>query len=287
MGIENIKRWQWMILGVLVGLAFAYMNQASSPGNDNWSGRKVGQATFERLAKEKPIAGNPVIRSLRLFPAQVSPATGQRVVVVEFDQLLQTKDAEVWEYVPTRFEAIEPYVPVRGPKPATDQTVEQYLAEVAKENPALASRYAWWTEPKWAYTVWGAGGFVVIGIVWPTIVNLLIGAGLGRPPAPKEEYDLSRFKGTPEPAPAPKPVVADMGSLETLNASLEKDLEAAGVLGNRSTDPDDSVAGEPVIKPLNAGPLDAPPETKTEADKPSEHFKGGVFYPVARGGPKE
>jgi len=285
MGIENIKRWQWMILGVLVGLGFAFMNQASLPGNDNWSGRKVGQATFERLAKEKPVAGNPVVKSLRLFPAQVSPATGKRVVVVQFDQLIQTKDPQVWEYVPTRFEAVEPYVPTRGPRPAADLTVEQYVAEVARENPALVSRYAWWTEPKWAYTVWGGGGLVVIGIIWPTVVNLLIGAGLGRPPKPKEKYDLSRFKSAP--ALAPKPVVSDMGALEMLNASLEKELEAAGVLGNRPTDPDDSVAGEQVIKALNAGPLDAPPETKTDPGKPSEHFKGGVFYPVARGGSKE
>ena len=51
--------------------------------------------------------------------------------------------------------------------------------------------YLWWYQPG-MMTVGGAlAGLILIGGVWPTVVRLLVGAGLAREPeGPK--YDLGR-----------------------------------------------------------------------------------------------
>lgn len=65
---------------------------------------------------------------------------------------------------------------------------------------------------------------MLIGGVWPSIVSLMVGAGLGFNKEDKgPDYDLDRFKGEEAKKPgAPQPTAADMQHLRDLESELEK-----------------------------------------------------------------
>ena len=81
--------------------------------------------------------------------------------------------------------------------------------------------------------IWGGGAVLLIGGVWPTLLSVMIGAGLGRPKSEKkDDYDLDRFsRSAPEEAakPSARTVSADdQEKLRKLRETLERNLAAAG-----------------------------------------------------------
>src|SRR5688500_17476117 len=55
---------------------------------------------------------------------------------------------------------------------AARQTVLDYLDRMGREK-GVKYRYAWWLHPRWKMATWVGGSFVLIGLVWPTFVNLM------------------------------------------------------------------------------------------------------------------
>jgi hypothetical protein len=94
-------------------------------------------------------------------------------------------------------------------------------------------RYAWLETPRGAYTTFGVAGLVIIGLVWPTIINLLVGAGYGRHLTDDEDAKyLARFKGGPTPQHKPIKVgmtEADLANLAAMEARLEAQLKDSGL----------------------------------------------------------
>jgi hypothetical protein len=157
----------------------------------------------------------------------------------------------------------------------THYTVLDYLAAAKTKRPGIAYTYGWWTDRRAMYAIGGVGGLVVIGGIWPTVLNLLLGAGFGRQKKPAEEYDLDRFKG--ETAPTNAAVVASGEELEAqLDARLQElQSDMAGVKSNGE-------AGKPkeaAVKKLDSQPVEA--EVVKSVEKAKEFT--GEFYPVARG----
>lgn len=121
------------------------------------------------------------------------------------------------------------------------------------------------------------GTFLIVGVIWPTLLAVMIKGGLGR--MKPEEYDLSRFKGGPEPAVAAAPVAVnkgDMQRLRELEESMEATLKASATAAPavETTPPPPSE-----VKKLAGGPADAPVVPVPQEEKKDYQ---GEYYPVAK-----
>jgi hypothetical protein len=166
-------------------------------------------------------------------------------------------------------------------------TVRDYLNGLEAEraangtpaHPEIHYRYAWWMEPKALLWLSVGGCVLVIGIIWPTVLNVLVGAGLG--PTPREKgVSLRNLKATPVPVPMAKaPTEADLNSLEELEESLLKSLETESDEGDAVTT---TAVGPAPVRVLNAKPAVEPaaPAAPPKEETPKT-FKG-EYYPVAR-----
>ncbi|MGH7178428.1 MAG: hypothetical protein ACREJC_13705 [Tepidisphaeraceae bacterium] len=280
MGIDEIKRWQWILIGILAGLGMAYV----------WTGvevradRDMSCVEFERdLMRKDPKSGKPIIRDIVIRPA-VADYQGKLVQPVTFKQLRMT--AKTGQHI-THTGAIiapMPYRPTLNPPSPVNAnlTIADYLASVQKKYPHVGYRRGWESERPVALSIGALFGALVIGGAWPTLLNLLVGAGMGpkHRERKKPEYDLSRFgKSKPEPQkPKPGRVVteADRAQLEKVTRAYESELAGAGL--SHSATPQGGASQAPVRK-LEAGPLEIAPTMKNPDDDDEIEVKG-EYYPV-------
>lgn len=298
MGIENSKRWHWIVVALVVGPALAFMNGQAEPGAGL---RSMSGAEFEREVALKEVPGdNPNLKNVVVHPAQIG-AYDKPVFVVTMDRAVFDKKEKGWRYQPYALQAEVPYVSSDGagrrggPAAASsasspDRTILDALKDLSAKTPTIKYKYAWWEEPKWSYGLWSAGSLAAIGGIWPTVLALMLGAGLG--PKPKEpEYDLDRFKsseGETESAaanPAPKTMSDDdRQRLHTQLEKLEQNIGSAAVMTDvpapsQAQGAAGAAGGPAPIRQLNGGPVEMQaPLDKEDEDK---EYKG-EFYPVAR-----
>lgn len=289
MGIENSKRWHWILVAMAVGPMLAYMNGQAEPGAGL---RSMSGSEFEREIARKDVPGdNPNLRNVVVHPALVG-AYDKPVHVVTMERAVYDQKDKGWRYQPYALQAEVPYVTASsgrrgGPAPAAsaDRTILTVLSDLAAKSPdSVKYKYAWWEEPKWSYALWTAGSAVAIGGVWPTVLSLLLGAGLG--PKPKEEeYDLDRFQssaGEEESAakePAKEMSEEDREKLKTQLDKLEQNIGTAAVMTSAPAPADGAAAGPAPIRQLNGGPVES--QVPLEKEEDDKEYKG-EFYPVAR-----
>jgi hypothetical protein len=270
MHVQDLKRWHWAVIAVVVGLALSYV-WSSVEWDENLP--TVGQADFERGLVMK----FPAERSLQNVVV-MPPQEGKYKVVAE--QARSTKTAGVMELRPVAYMADTPYKAGQW-SGGNDQypSVRDYLKKLKENNPEVSFKYAWYRETWAVYTLWMGASILLIAGVWPSVVSLMVGAGLGITPGEKgPEYDLDRFKSEEAKKAVPTgPTAADMQHLHELEDELEKKLAAqrAGL-----PIPEDQPAQAPAaVKKLEGGPLE-----NLAPDKPQEeHEYRGDFYPVDRG----
>ena len=187
------------------------------------------------------------------------------------------------------FVAEIPFVPP-GQRPqgvAPNFTVADQLKEVQKRNPQLAYKTGWWTTRPATFAIWTMGSVLVIGGLWPTLLNVIVGAGYGHPRRAGRKLDadaeyLARFKGdgNAQAAKASKPAVS-AEEHERLRAMTEQLESKLGGFGNVSA-PEAQAGGEaktdsPVRK-LDGGPLELAPVAGNGDDDEIE--VKGEYYPV-------
>lgn len=158
-------------------------------------------------------------------------------------------------------------------------TFARYMAEVRQAVPDAppVGDPRWRTRPV-TVAMFALGGLVLVGGVWPTVIQLLVGAGFARPPKPKEPaYDLDRFGHTSEAvAEAPPPVETD-AALASRVEQLEEEL-LADLAATEATRREEPAMVAPPVRDLKAEPL----EPVTEAAKPGADVTyAGEYYPVA------
>lgn len=311
MQIEDFKRWHWVLIGLAAGLIFAFAWQDHDVvGDKNYELAEVKQNNFEREAlsktREQPGSVRAVLQEVRVEPPVRDYQNNVRQIVTGKRILFNTKDQK-WYPVRFYYYASVPYVPHLIPplaaKDGKEPTVMDFLAAAQKTNPLLHYRYAWEMESNWSFVLWAIGGVVVVGGIWPTVLNVLLGAGLGRPPktaaeTENEEY-LKRFgrgkSKKPKPVLAVKgPTDADLKQLDSMNAALESELAGAGMSLTPAAPAVSEEAGDhaapQTVVPLNAAPAQPAPHERQHGETEEEfraRFSGGVFYPVSRGKKKE
>jgi hypothetical protein len=173
--------------------------------------------------------------------------------------------------------------------PADGHTISDFLLAADNYNKQqqgasaipLSIHYRWWESSKYGYGTWMVGTFLLVGVIWPTLLGVMVRGGLGR--MTPEEYDLSRFKGGTDPATMPKastaPVtVSDMAKLRDLEATMAETLKAGGVT-TVATTAGTPAEPAPAVKKLagEAAPAPAPVAAPDEA----KDYQG-EFYPVVK-----
>jgi hypothetical protein len=280
MDVQDFKRWHWIAIGVVVGLVLSYVWSQVEPTIP----RSIGALTFEQGLAAPAAEGNPILNKIVVHPPQ------EGVFIATGEQLTPTDDPHRPVYKPFSFKAETPYVPIdlktnaRVPG-SSNETILTYLQKAQKQNPNIKFRYAWWHE-KWAtYAIWTTASVVVIGGIWPTIINILVGAGLAKKKEPKETYDLDRFKSAPEPeakAEAKKePSESDLDQMKKLEEELERRIASGEPMPVGAAAPGQT--SEQPVKKLT-GQVEAP--VLVEKPKDDKEF-AGEFYPVDRGGKKK
>jgi hypothetical protein len=187
-----------------------------------------------------------------------------------------------WAYRPASVVAETPFVfgrEVPGVTAAPDETILAFLERIQADHPNVKYRYAWEREPWAVYTIWTGGSVLVMGLVWPSLISLAAGRGLGLKPYRPDEpaYDLERFAGGDEPAkPAAKEMTEeDAQQLAAAEAALRKGLGPAGAAAAPATDGSTDQA----IKKLEGKPLE-PLAIPGQDEEPKEYK--GEYYPVAK-----
>lgn len=276
MHVQDLKRWHWVVIALLVGLALSYV-WSSVEWDENLP--TIGQRDFEAgliipFPREKHLANVTVM----------PPQEGKYKVVAE--QVRMGKEAGVVEMRPVAYMADAPYKAGAWRQDTLEfPTVREYLADVQKNNAEanVGFKYAWYREPWAIYLLWTGASLLLIGGVWPSVVSLMVGAGLGLQKEDKgPEYDLNRFKSEAEAKKAAghEPTDAERAHLRQLEEELERKLEAQR-LGMPI--PEDQPEPAHATKKLDGGPLEALADNAT----PEDHDYKGEFYPVDRHLPKK
>ena len=303
MRVENLSWGHWLVIAIIVGALTAWMQCTIGAGNETQTGT---QLELERLLLREPLKATngkeyPYIIALVIYPKVQAgfaiPTTDGTTIpsktLITFRVLGSSADRKGWEYKPSSILASVPYQPIVRRVDDPNLTAQSYFKTLAESAPWIRFRYAWWAEPVWVYVLWISGSIVVIGIVWPTILRMLIKAGYGtREEKVSQPSLLSRMFGgpkshRPQTAPAaPRPSPTQMSSEELARLDkMEQELQEFLKPTHRpEDDEDDALHKAPAIRELNATPVTTPTEEpKTQEQKDY----AGEFYPTVAHGKKK
>ena len=197
-----MSRLSYITIGLVAGLIVGGVRTAGlnfATELAAFHGQRIGQRDFER-AVVTTIHDRPAFTELTIYPYVLngaSSAEATRLHVVSglycdgqprYDS--SGKQALYWSSA--YFVASVPFHAV-GPGEGIVSTVqagaefEDVRAFLASANPVhhLPIRYAWWWWFAQSLVVWPAAGFVVVGLIWPTVLNLLTYGTCFRPRSPE------------------------------------------------------------------------------------------------------
>jgi len=285
MGIEDFKRWHWIAIGLVVGAILAYTRLQMSPDESSVFRRGISAGELLRdLQRPKTPKGYPWVRDVTIYP----PIENKNFVT---GLNLEIQPDGKGIYKPFQLMADIPFKLAGGAAaPSKTFTIRDYIDQLRKGHPEAAYQFAWWYLPWAIILLWGGGALLLIGGVWPVVVNVMIGAGLGRNKEKEPEYDLDRFKGGAETATAPSgraaPTAADHKQLKELEESLQRNIAASAARGDHSTTVAASATPTAPVRKLDGGPVELTAEQRREQE--AREYKG-EFYPVAKpaGHPEE
>jgi hypothetical protein len=240
-------------------------------GNQNYPGANAYQ-----------IEDGDTVKSLAAKFYPKDPAVGERAIIAANPHLREAKAGPDVDAAFAKLKFV--WIPW---DPKDQHTVSDFLVATnqflktrdANNAIPVSFQYRWWESSKYGFQMWMVGTFLIVGVIWPTLLAVMIKGGLGKmTPA---EYDLGRFKGGPEPdEPKPVPVTTtadDMKRLHDLEESLEASLKAGATVAP-AAEAATAVAAPPEIKKLTGG--DPAKEAAPPVPEEKKDYEG-EFYPVA------
>jgi hypothetical protein len=293
MELEDFKRWHWVVISLAIGALLGYARTWSSP--DETSSRRGISAYEFAQQMNRPKTGNGYawISDVTIYPPETTfdGATNKekQVNFVTCTLLKQTAPTKA-KPEQVQFMADIPFKVLGFSDPKSDRySVRDYLTDMKKDHEEIQFKYAWWRQSRTEMAIWMGGSLVLIGGIWPSVVSVMIGAGLGRPKKDKseEEYDLDRFgkhKEPSKPAVAVKPgmTASEAQQLSDMQAEMEKNLAAAGMAmtsgaGGEVAAATGSATG---VKKLTGGPVEVAAAGTGAPEEPREYT--GEYYPVVK-----
>ena len=256
MDLISFKYWHWIVLGILVGglMGFAWTGfPPTMPRSGSLDDFKFRIGT---VGDGETTTGLPRIQNIAILPSDVDP-NGKTVFPVTFERLGIDKEGKA-VYQPQSIYAKEPF--------EGTQTIEQFLKVkgVSYANRAGPLKYL-----PVGYGV--AAGIVGIGLIWPTMIRLMVGAGLARPKPPKPEKTYATGEqddGTDKPK-------KRLGFSFAGTGEKTPDPFAAKPVVDATTDGDVSQ----LFQTTGQGAKEAIAQTATEKEKKDY---AGAYYPVAK-----
>ena len=312
MRVEDLKRWQWAAIGLLLGLIISFWLGYTGPEQVMADRSTLSTGEFEKLLLLRTDSGTPALSHIR--PYRMSDGS----YWLSADWFVQRRAEPVAHYVKVKILAPTPYIPRQEPpakkldvnfrgyskeslallshpplvldtsKIDPNFTVVDYLALMKQKVPQVDFSSRWWDKEPLRSLIFGLGGMLIFGGFCPSLIDLLVKLGLGkRTEKPTEpEYDLSRFNSDPsEPIAAAKPETPpeEWDKLRNLEAEMERNLEASK---ETSTDAPTPQASQPPIAPvamLSGAPLklsSAPLEPSAMENRADEKDYAGDYYPT-------
>ena len=177
-----------------------------------------------------------------------------------------------------KLQALAEKIHLKDPDPP--DSILAYL-KALKAQGRVEYTYAWWKAPRVSMATWIAGCLVVIGGIWPTVVNLLVYGTLSRPY--EEKADLSKVRSAAAAKASREPTEEDLAQLKALEEELEARLAASGT--SAPMGPSDRPAPAP-IKTLTAKEMEVAAAAK--AGESHEYaVKPDDFYPTEKRAKKD
>jgi hypothetical protein len=285
MHIESIKRWQWMILGLILGLALGYSRRWAATDLPSYGEGINDQRLFETRVL-RSIGASPLFKDIRVSRQSLDDGSGNSESLYVVSGKSVAENAKAGEhYKPMWFAAHVPYQPaidltqLAGPNNANaaarwqsipQPTVIDWL-QLAHESAGISYTNAWWdTYPLRTFTL---AGFLVIGILFPTIINLYYFQSLTRP---RSEKGVSLL-GVHSPQSATAAATDSQASEAQLTHLRELEQELEATLSGESSAP----AGPETASPVRALAADAAAST-SEQPHDDRHFRAKPedFYPT-------
>jgi hypothetical protein len=299
MRIEDFKRWQWCVVGLLVGMLVAGVRvwtgpaEAYSTHNDSGGPQRLEAQLIKRHHSDRrPVAA---VRNFRIHPPTEIPVPGGKVESTEFISyevlVRKARGSTACDILPqqvilqqrTRHKSVLGDISKMSAHEYLSK-LKAYLDKINKAHPGAVLtfdyRYNWLETPRAAFTVFPAAGLLLIGLIWPSILGLLVHAGFGRA-ADEDGVDLAKYKGGREPEKKRAGIThADADQLARLEAELEAKLRGGGAGVTAASSDGQPAPAPPPPRALDAGPLEhskAPAEPKVEKGYGEGH---GDFYPT-------
>lgn len=271
MKIPDLSRWHWVGIALAVGLALSCA----------WSGKQASE-TLPTISQREFESGLlvPYPQHGHLAHLTILPAVMDKYTVVA-EQFRSVRPGVIHRYR-VAFVAEAPYW-VGDWQGSAEQyrDVRHYLAAIRRDHPnvPLHYRYAWWRETWAVFLLWTATSLVLIGVVWPSLISLASGGGLGfKRWQLDSQYDLDRFRNEAAKQEGSLGASADDAQhLRQLNEELEKHLESDSKEITTSADQSSKQPLAPPEHRLDGEVLDAVAPPPAE-----EHEYSGDFYPVER-----
>ena len=288
MGITSLRRWHWVAIALAVGLTHGAVWQAAAPdladGLDDFEAVITDQARFEHAVVTE-VQGVRLFKDLTVRPQWVrtpggAPQLVHLVTGTYWDGTPQRRDGQLQaRWAPACFVAPTPYPRLASGGPLPFNSVREYLQSLGAAS-GVRFTYAWWWWATRPMFISVCAALVVIGGVWPTVINLLNFGTLSRP---ADERGVSLWQMRPAPDPdatvaPPAPVCGD--ALQRLEAELEAGLrgadnDAPAMPARAQTR---STAAHPAIPPLLTSPVVVVPASAPQ----DRHFGAdrADFYPT-------
>jgi len=236
MSIAQLKRSHWLLISIIVGLGLWGLRRGRGADISLYGEGLTGQSTFEQ-ALLSDIQGIPQFKSIQVHRAVENDGAGHvvpiDVVAGKFCHGAPESDGK-YHWHPFVFIARVPYQPTidfsEFYKPGVPSAQARW-AKIARPTVVdflgLASDYrgvqftwAWWNE--YPFLTFFGGSLLLIGVVWPCVIDLLVYGKLVRPREEKG-IDLSKVK-PPAARPAPAATQDDLDRLHALEEELEHNL---------------------------------------------------------------
>lgn len=284
MQLAAIPRWQWIALAIVAGTIVGLTTDAADSQLYGINVQGYGMLLADQEQFENGLIqdfngvrlfSNPVV-----YPHWTAAPDGQRKLVyivsgTYWDGHQQMKDGKaVAEWVPRCIITQTPYRPRIGVTDESNAAAQEYPSVVEFLNALHRSyrvnyRYAWWALHP--VLTWIVGCTLVIGGVWPTLINLLSYGSFARPSQvkPLSLWNIRRVKKDatlkfPSSPPAPE---VGQEVLPPPPAPLE------------THDP-----VPPEVRPLAGAPLQLVPNDPKE--QRAYGADQGDFYPTERHAPR-
>jgi len=291
MRLAALKKWYWMAISLLVGVLVAWV-RSGDPGDihgdhiDEFGYVLGSQQLFENALTDK-YEGRPRFSDIMVYPRRIDDGHGgsRPVNIVTGEFRRPVEDAPGHTVTTSNRAFIVTHVPYEplidlsafnkpgGPDydkvfrdAGTRPSVIDFLATLHAAA-GVDYQYAWWDA--YAYLIWPLVSFVLIGLIWPTAVNLMTFGKLTRPPEAKGMSLWNIRRGTKPAAPPVVPIKAPEAARDDEPVDL---VEA-------TDEPRDAAAPAPIAR-LSA---EAPTQTAS-ADLTSKEFgaRPDDYYPTER-----